>query len=48
MDPDTKCDRRRCGHARKFHNPCSRCKCHAFMEPMTPEERKAAGLEEKT
>lgn len=47
MDPEQRCDRRRCNHALKFHNPCSRCVCHAFMVPMTDEERAAAGLKPK-
>lgn len=34
MNPEQKCDRRRCGHELKWHNPCSKCKCHAFMTPM--------------
>lgn len=47
MDAETKCDRGRCGHELKWHDPCSRCRCHAFMAPMTPAERKAAGLPAK-
>lgn len=44
MDAETRCDRRRCGHELKWHNPCSRCTCHAFMAPMTEAEKQRAGI----
>lgn len=39
MDPETKCGR--CGHERKWHDPCSQCelnpnrrkRCKSFEEP---------------
>lgn len=33
LDPKTPCERKGCGDALEFHNPCSKCRCAEFVVP---------------